>query len=607
MILCMWFFTVPVYAKQIENDDVSIQDTETIEDEEIDDTEDEEKVRVINFKNSGYKVKLKENTTFTYTGKSLKPEIYVIRKGVKIPQIAEDGSVNYTISYKNNKNAGTATIVVKGKGRYTDTIQTTFKIVPGTTKVSTSTAEKNIFLSWDKVTGASGYKIYRSLSKDSGYKLIDTISSEKTRNYTDKNTIYYRTYYYKIRAYRTVNGKNIYGEYSNPVKNQIASMSAKVEAVSSNTLKVSWEKLNNALGYLVYRSTSKSGEYKQIANIDNASTTFYNDSSIKVGVKYYYKVRAYNVIRDEKCYSAYSNVVSKNTLPDQVVIKEESTYASDKVTLKWEKHSYASGYEIYRATSENEKYTKVKTIKNPSTVRWTQSKLDTEKEYYYKIRAFCTVNGKNIYGDFSNVYTKLRIDSGWKYENGYKLYYDEEGKLVTDVRNIIGPQSSYVIKINKKQGCVTVYAQDGANGYILPVTAFICSAGYDTPIGTFYTFAKYRWHELIGPSWGQWDTRIVGGILFHSVYYTKANNNMALSVSAYNKLGTIASHGCIRLVAEDAKWIYDNCALNTKVIIYDSDDPGPLGKPTAHILPTWHTWDPTDPTANYKCKEMGCH
>ena len=113
---------------------------------------------------------------------------------------------------------------------------------------------------------------------------------------------------------------------------------------------------------------------------------------------------------------------------------------------------------------------------------------------------------------------------------------------------------------------------------------------------------------MMGPSWGQWETQITGDYLFHSVYYNSANNNNTLSVSAYNNLGKQVSHGCIRLTAGDAKWIYDHCALETKVVIYsDRSTYGPLGRPTAYKLPSWHTWDPTDPNMYYKCQQRGCH
>jgi hypothetical protein len=111
----------------------------------------------------------------------------------------------------------------------------------------------------------------------------------------------------------------------------------------------------------------------------------------------------------------------------------------------------------------------------------------------------------------------------------------------------------------------------------------------------------------MGPCWGQWCTQIVDDFLFHSVYYNSYNNNMTLAVGEYNKLGTTASHGCVRLTAGDAKWIYDNCKLRTKVVIYNSSYAGPLGKPSARKLSSYHTWDPTDPVAYAKCRARGCH
>lgn len=190
--------------------------------------------------------------------------------------------------------------------------------------------------------------------------------------------------------------------------------------------------------------------------------------------------------------------------------------------------------------------------------------------------------------------------NGWYYEEHYgrtyKLYYVDD-VLQRDVRDIVGKQPSYKAEVNRTTCTVTIYAKDGNNGYILPVCAFACSVGLPetpTPTGTFNTLAKYRWHELMGPSWGQYCTRIVGGILFHSV----AGSNTTpynLSASAFNKLGQPASHGCVRLCVRDAKWIYDNCSLGMTVRIYDSSYPGPLGKPATIKIPSWQNWDPTDP------------
>lgn len=157
----------------------------------------------------------------------------------------------------------------------------------------------------------------------------------------------------------------------------------------------------------------------------------------------------------------------------------------------------------------------------------------------------------------------------------------------------------YYIKINRKQNCITIYTSDENGEYTVPYKAMICSTGlYNaTPRGTFHLSTKYLWRELYGKVYGQYATRITGGVLFHSVPYYKKSKS-ALCTEKYNKLGQQASMGCVRLTVEDAKWIADNCPSGTTVEIYDDDDPGPLGKPEAAHIDTDSPnkgWDPTDP------------
>lgn len=157
----------------------------------------------------------------------------------------------------------------------------------------------------------------------------------------------------------------------------------------------------------------------------------------------------------------------------------------------------------------------------------------------------------------------------------------------------------YYIKVNRRQNCITVYTSDENGEYTVPYKAMICSTGlYNaTPRGTFHLSTKYLWRELYGKVYGQYATRITGGVLFHSVPYYKKSKS-ALCTEKYNKLGQQASMGCVRLTVEDAKWIADNCPSGTTVEIYDNDDPGPLGKPEAAHIDTDSPnkgWDPTDP------------
>lgn len=153
--------------------------------------------------------------------------------------------------------------------------------------------------------------------------------------------------------------------------------------------------------------------------------------------------------------------------------------------------------------------------------------------------------------------------------------------------------TNYTIKVNLGTNCTTIYNKKGK-----PIKAMICSPSSETPTGTFYVPVKYRWHEMIGNCYAQYCTRIAPQILFHSVWYYKNGDKSTMSVSAYNVMGQKASHGCVRLLCKDAKWIYDHCAVGTKIVIFwgkKKDDP--LKRPSFTPINTgaFTSWDPTDP------------
>lgn len=175
----------------------------------------------------------------------------------------------------------------------------------------------------------------------------------------------------------------------------------------------------------------------------------------------------------------------------------------------------------------------------------------------------------------------------------------------------VNTKSKYFIRVNVQAQVINVYTYDKNGNYTVPVKAFVCSTGSATPSSGTYTMAssggsKRRVWALYGGVYGQYVTPIVGDILFHSVPYLKRNGNDVVHDSLkyweYDKLGIRASMGCIRLTTRDAKWIYDNVSLWTKVEFYSSSNPGPFGKPTAQKISNapgnLKNWDPTDPDPN---------
>ena len=160
----------------------------------------------------------------------------------------------------------------------------------------------------------------------------------------------------------------------------------------------------------------------------------------------------------------------------------------------------------------------------------------------------------------------------------------------------------YCIAVNTAQNIVIVYSKDSDGNYTKPYKAIVASCGLDsspTKLGTYYTKVKYRWRALNGNVYGQYATRIDGPYLFHSVPY-KAQSADSLKWEEYNKLGSRASEGCVRMSVADAKWIYDNCELGTCVYLYsDASKQEPMAKPSAQKIPADSPnkgWDPTDPS-----------
>ncbi len=129
----------------------------------------------------------------------------------------------------------------------------------------------------------------------------------------------------------------------------------------------------------------------------------------------------------------------------------------------------------------------------------------------------------------------------------------------------------YVLKVSTDDQRVYVYAPDRDGEYTDLVRTMKCSTGRNgspTPKGTYTDTAQgARWHFFKKFNcWAQYAFYIEGDIMFHSVLYSQKGGKV--TQSSVNHLGSKASHGCVRLSVEDAKWIWNNCPNSTKVIVY---------------------------------------
>ena len=151
----------------------------------------------------------------TYNGKAQKPSITVYAGKKKL------SSKYYTVSYKNSKNVGYGTVVVKGKGRYGKYSGTAaFKINLKKTKLSSakSTKKKTFTATWKKTGGNSGWQVQYSTNKKfrSGVRTVN-LKSRNTK-LTVRKLRSRKTYYIRVRGYKKVNGKIMYAGWSNVKK-----------------------------------------------------------------------------------------------------------------------------------------------------------------------------------------------------------------------------------------------------------------------------------------------------------------------------------------------------------------------------------------------------
>ena len=145
-----------------------------------------------------------------YTGKALKPAVTVKYGGKTLKK-----GTDYTVTYSGNKAVGTATATVKGKGNYTGTKKVTFKILPPAVALSQLTAgSKSFTAKWKQGKANTGYQLQYALKKNfSGAKTV-TVKKARTVSATVKSLQSGKTYYVRLRAYKTVSKKNYYSAWS---------------------------------------------------------------------------------------------------------------------------------------------------------------------------------------------------------------------------------------------------------------------------------------------------------------------------------------------------------------------------------------------------------
>ena len=248
-------------------------------------------------------------------------------------------------------------------------------------KIGNSASSGKPMLTWNAVSGATSYKVYRATSQNGTYSLLGTVTAT---SYTNTGAKAGTTYYYKVKAVNSA-GESA---YSNVVSGR-ATVTTLTMGHSSTSGKpqLTWKAVSGAASYKVYRSTTKNGAYSVI-NTTKALT--YTNVGAALGTTYYYKVEALNAAGKSLGFSA---VVDGKVAP---VLAVGYSSVSGKPQLTWKAVPGATEYQVYRSTQQNSGYSKINTTTATSYVN-TGAKAGTT--YYYRIVA---VKGTAV-SDFSNI------------------------------------------------------------------------------------------------------------------------------------------------------------------------------------------------------------
>ncbi|MBR5516386.1 MAG: hypothetical protein IKU53_00305 [Firmicutes bacterium] len=414
-----------------------------------------------------------EITSLTkYSGNSIIPT-FVVKDGAKALTEGIDYEV---IKYLYKTDKGTNYVLIRGLGSYTGYRAVPFGAVtkldtPQNIKVTTVASSGKPKITWDKVDGANKYEVWRKVGSNGTYKKhYITAGTSFTNNSTTAGT----TYYYKVKAIcdSDSNGNSAFSYAYGVTCDLAAPANVKVTTVaSSGKPKVTWDAVDSATKYEVWRKVGSNGTYKK--HYITTGTSFTNNSTT-AGTTYYYKVKAIcsSNSNGNSAFSAAYGITCDLAAPNNVKVTTVASSGKPKVT--WDAVDGATKYEVWRKTGSNGTYVKHYITTGTS---FTNNSTTPGTTYYYKVKTICGANsnGNSAYSAAYGVTCDLAaptnvkvaltstgkpkvtwdaVDGATKYEvwrktgsNGeYKRYYITTGTTLNNTSAVKGTQYYYKVK-----------------------------------------------------------------------------------------------------------------------------------------------------------------
>ncbi len=364
---------------------------------------------------TGAKVKTQGTTSLTLAwDKNASANGYVVEqyKGGKWTQIAKTSS-NATVTYTVNglKADTTYTFRIKGyvvsgtteySGEYTRLVAKT-RIANVRTFKGSTVSGSAIKLDWSKNDKATGYVIEQY--KGGKWTALATTKNNTTLTFTVKGLASATVYSFRIKSFRTVNGKTDYSEYTSlKAATSFGGVNnLTVKSYTASAITLAWNKNASASGYVVEQY--KGGKWTQIAKTSSNATVTYTVNGLKADTTYTFRVRAYKTAAGKTIYSEYTRLAAKTRIA-KVATFTGSAVSASAVKLDWSKNDKATGYVIEQY--KGGKWTVLATTKNNTTLTFTVKGLARNTTYSFRIKAFRKTGSTTEFSEYSSLKAATR-------------------------------------------------------------------------------------------------------------------------------------------------------------------------------------------------------
>ncbi len=260
-------------------------------------------------------------------------------------------------------------------------------VLPDIKKLTFTSTQNSVKLSWRKVDAAKGYAVYKKAS-DSGWKLYETV---KTNTLKLSGLSAGSSFDFAVRAYVIENGVKVYSpKYVSVTVATEPQCPSKISATqNTTTITLNWNKSKGATGYRVYKYDNKNNKWVVVCSKTKECSFIIRE--LEAGVTCYFSVKAYTDTGKQLVWGEKSKTFTASTRPESPEVKATSYKAVIK--LDWKKVDNADGYIVYFSENPSSGYRKVATTDELS---FKKEGLVSGKTYYFKVFAYKKLPQGNV-------------------------------------------------------------------------------------------------------------------------------------------------------------------------------------------------------------------